>query len=152
MLRFVALVDKEPHSDQMTIRLSILEVIDDEKDAYYGQGIMVTEDIFREEHVKACEELTKKFKMKGMNCHSIEKVTVQEYNSEGVRYGQRVRITGMHGSVRSGKAFVDNLYKAVGKMKGENSLYIYVVGTATATPFEGRWDNLPTFILDYFNL
>ena len=136
MLRFVALVDKEPHSDQMTIRLSMLEVIDDEKDAYYGQGIMVT----------------KKFKMKGMNCHSIEKVTIQEYNSEGVRYGQRVRITGMHGSVRSGKAFVDNLYKAVGKMKGENSLYIYVVGTATATPFEGRWDNLPTFILDYFNL
>ena len=152
MLRFVALVDKEPHSDKMTIRLAMLEVIDDENDAYYGQGFMVTEKIFREEHVKACEQLTKKFKMRGMNCHSIEKATVQEYDANGLCCGQRARITGMHGSTRSGKVFVDNLYNAVGKMKGENRLYIYVVGTATATPFEGRWDDLPTFILDYFNL
>ncbi len=153
-MRIVAITDKidEAGKNTMIIRLGILELIDDPADPYYGSGFLVTPEIFQREHVKACEELTRRFKMKGMNCQSIEKITSSEYNEEGVFVGQRVRLIGMHGCSRSGRRFIDNLHKAVKKMGDSNSLYIYINGTATATPFDGEWEELPAYVKDFFRV
>ena len=148
-MRYVAVASKGTKaSKRMQIRLALLEVIEDED--YYGQGILIVPPMFQEEHIEAYKALTKKFTKKGLNSQAVETIVTSSYDEEGRYVGQSTRLVGMHGCARSARTFIDNLYKAVLKLKGNNQLYIMIEGTATATHFDGDWDELPAFVQSYF--
>ena len=154
-MRYVAIAFKETGktaSKKMSIRLAFLDVIDDVNDKNYGQGILIVPSMFQEEHREALRGLTKKFSKKGLYSQSVETVVSSIYDDDGNYGGQTIRLAGMHGSAKSARTFVDNLYKAILKLKGDNQLFIMVDGTATATHFDGEWDNLPAFVQSYFEI
>lgn len=152
-MRYVAVAFRESgktSSKKMSIRLALLDVIEDINDTHCGQGILIVPSMFTDEHIEALKAMTKKFSKKGLNSQSVETYVTSIYDDEGHYCGQSMRLAGMHGCTRSARTFIDNLYKAVLKLKGDNQLFIMIEGTATATHFDGDWDELPAFVQSYF--